>query len=977
MRAKSLSYLIIGCLIALFYCNPLVYAINGENEYSFNNDSFIQRGPIPGLNNSTSYCFFYGKLNDCIINEIIRKFKLVILHPGVKEPLITPAQVTSLKAAGVIVIGYIPFGEDYEMRPGDGTGPVYFDEQNCCLIHENKGWASFYVDDEDHNGIPDKNLNFNSFFINAGDLNWHNFIKTATIASDRFAGTDYILNYIGCNGLFIDVIETANPWLPYHYSWRGMFDLLDKISNLYPDKYMVVNRPLFACNPNYYPMSSCNNNPDSCTNPKFCFCDFSSHNEAKKKFRQNINAFVWESYSLDRAYLDFPITLENVKECSDNSDSCGFTMLVLDYYNLIKDHYPCMDHQIKEVRDLGWLDYIAPGPLYQIGYWVYNYLNNLCYPLIDGYFNEWLPSKVSYCRSDSPGNISKEDADIIHISITHDPDYLYFKIKCKGTIPKDFYPNFYQIFISSDTGSPGYKGPTANWVSEYNWMWENGKLYKYTGSGSDWSWEMINEAGSLSSYSLGIDDGASMEIAISRCIIGAETQKDVKAIFNVNAFDIEQSDNAPDDPSQDYYLYKIKPIILIDGDMEDWGNLPAGCGNTACKNIDILGDTTDCSADIVNTWICSDLTNIYFKIQFACPLPQPLWGEKFTQIFIDADRDSSTGYTSCNWEIGAEYLFENGHFYKHTGTNCNWSWKWVSTTSYAIGLSDNSQIEISIPYSSLSFPSYNYFLCKEKPMRYIFRVVNNMGEILDAAPDSLEINFYQWPASTMTYYLDSDKDGFGDPSKGITACSVPNIYVANAEDCDDSDNTIYPGADEICDRKDNNCDGLIPSNELDPDNDGIITCEDNCPDDYNPSQLDTDEDNIGDACDPCDNSPITGSLFPSIEILWPPDHRMVPVTINTSRLETHNPDTQIKITSVIITESSSQEADDTYGENLYSEENNFEPDFEITDDLTINLRSERTGKSQGRIYTIIVTASDCSGDYIFNTDVIVPHDKRK
>src|SRR5690606_594901 len=62
---------------------------------------------------------------------------------------------------------------------------------------------------------------------------------------------------------------------------------------------------------------------------------------------------------------------------------------------------------------------------------------------------------------------------------------------------------------------------------------------------------------------------------------------------------------------------------------------------------------------------------------------------------------------------------------------------------------------------------------------------------------------------TTTFYADADADGFGDASQTTQACSAPAGYVSNDEDCDDSDDTIYPDAPELCDGLDNNCDGSI------------------------------------------------------------------------------------------------------------------------------------------------------------------------
>jgi hypothetical protein len=61
-----------------------------------------------------------------------------------------------------------------------------------------------------------------------------------------------------------------------------------------------------------------------------------------------------------------------------------------------------------------------------------------------------------------------------------------------------------------------------------------------------------------------------------------------------------------------------------------------------------------------------------------------------------------------------------------------------------------------------------------------------------------------------TYYRDQDQDGWGSADSGTTVnCSVPAGYSEKDGDCDDNNETLYPGAPELCDGRDNDCDGEV------------------------------------------------------------------------------------------------------------------------------------------------------------------------
>jgi hypothetical protein len=91
--------------------------------------------------------------------------------------------------------------------------------------------------------------------------------------------------------------------------------------------------------------------------------------------------------------------------------------------------------------------------------------------------------------------------------------------------------------------------------------------------------------------------------------------------------------------------------------------------------------------------------------------------------------------------------------------------------------------------------------------------------------------------SVLLFGLDGDCDGDG--------------YTRNGGDCDDSNPSVHPGAPELCDGIDNDCNGLIDDGP-DSDGDGTRDCQDLCP--HDPLN-DVDHDGVCGDVDTCPTIP--------------------------------------------------------------------------------------------------------------------------
>ncbi len=78
-------------------------------------------------------------------------------------------------------------------------------------------------------------------------------------------------------------------------------------------------------------------------------------------------------------------------------------------------------------------------------------------------------------------------------------------------------------------------------------------------------------------------------------------------------------------------------------------------------------------------------------------------------------------------------------------------------------------------------------------------------------PNTASGGLYCGCPNGKTIYLDADGDGYGDAARPSASCdgSVPAGFSAAPGDCNDASAAVHPGATEICNGIDDDCDGTI------------------------------------------------------------------------------------------------------------------------------------------------------------------------
>ena len=131
--------------------------------------------------------------------------------------------------------------------------------------------------------------------------------------------------------------------------------------------------------------------------------------------------------------------------------------------------------------------------------------------------------------------------------------------------------------------------------------------------------------------------------------------------------------------------------LILNGYLSEWTN-------TESLGVDGNDITVaNAKADILQAWASHDSNNLQIAYRNDGPIDNVWWP---WQVFIDTDRDTSTGFRAGNG-IGAEYMLQGNQLRRYTGDGSSWAWQGVRND---IGVKRANNAEFSLTLNELGNP---------------------------------------------------------------------------------------------------------------------------------------------------------------------------------------------------------------------------------------------------------------------------------
>lgn len=330
---------------------------------------------------------------------------------------------------------------------------------------------------------------------------------------------------------------------------------------------------------------------------------------------------------------------------------------------------------------------------------------------IDGNLADW-PAAALVANDPSDVTGAQNTLDLQAVWMAHDGNNLFVRYQ-------NYQPNNavltwgYGIYIDVD-GSEGYTGFNAELPIGIDFMVEGNVLFRYTGTGANWSWEavrnlsheLVGTNAELAIKRTDLDDATAINVFFSAnnesvqgttrdFLPDAAADPTAAANTRVIAYNFGGTANPNVPPTQSTQaVTNIVTNIVVDGNLSEWNSLTSFGNDPA----DVFGSTN--TIDWREGWMAHSGTDFYIAWENKLPT-QKTWGNG---IMLDTDLNVTTGFLGFGLElpIGVDYLIEGDSLFRYTGSGTDWLWQLAGTVEFSAA---GNNAEMKIPASLIGNPT--------------------------------------------------------------------------------------------------------------------------------------------------------------------------------------------------------------------------------------------------------------------------------